>query len=204
MSDPIASRRPLVVTAAAYVLCLVAAALVVNAIGAWAIAGRIGGAARRAWAAAPKDADKYAGAYHGGLTVAGVVFVLIGAVLVVLAVFLLRGANLARIVTWVVAGVLALCCGCLTAGQLLGGTGTAVTGGNTMVDGVDAVKANQQITDAFPGWFGGLFITLLVLGLPGLIASIVLLSLPASGRYFRPVESDELAYGEQPPGADRP
>jgi len=204
VSDPIANRRPLTVTIAGYLLCLVAAALVVNAMAVWSIAGRVGAAARRAWAASPKDADQYAGAYHGGLTTAGVVLLVIAAVLVTLAVFNLRGANLARIITWVVGGALALCCGCLSIGQFLGGSGTAVTGGNTTVNGVDAVQANQQISDAFPGWFGALFVVLLVIGLPGLLATIVLLILPASRDYFRPVDGDELILDPQPPAEPTP
>lgn len=190
-SDPTVPGRPLTVTAAGYLLYLVAAALVGNAIGLWAITGRVSDAARQAWAAVPKDADKYAAAYHSGLTVAGIVFVIVAAVLVVLGALDLRGVNLARILTWVVGAVLTLCCGCLAIGQFTSGTGTAVTAGGSTVDGVDVARANQQIGDAFPGWSTALFILLLVVGLPALIATIVLLTLPSSRAYFRPAESLE-------------
>lgn len=184
MSDPIVNRRPTTVTAAGYLLYLVAAALVVNAVGLFAIAGRVGDAARRAWAAAPSRADQYAGAYRSGLTIAGAVFLLVAAGLVALALFDLRGARPARIMTWIAGGLLALCCGCLGVGQLFGGSGGVVSGNQTQ-DGVNVATANQQIADAFPGWTTGLFIVLLVVGLPGLIAAIVLLVLPSSGAYFR-------------------
>ncbi|GAA3394165.1 hypothetical protein [Cryptosporangium minutisporangium] len=94
--------------------------------------------------------------------VIGIVFgLLFAAAFVALALGVLRGSNVARIITWVVSG-LALCCvGVGTAASLL------------------------VIAKYLPGGYLAYSYTLTAVELIGFIAVIVLLALPASNAYFR-------------------
>jgi hypothetical protein len=99
---------------------------------------------------------------------------------VILAVFVNRGRNAARITAWVLLG-LSLCCGL---GGLAGNAlGSSMAGNNP--GGVDQAELNRRIADAQPDWYpavglvGGILSVLLVL------AVIILLALPASNDFFR-------------------
>ncbi len=101
-------------------------------------------------------------------TYVGIGFAVVGAILfIVLAMFLLRGSNAARITTWVICGLFLCCVG-------FSGIGAATSVGT------------------YPGWFvayqfGSVAISAIVY-----IGVIVLLLLPASNDYFKPQQQGQL------------
>jgi hypothetical protein len=97
---------------------------------------------------------------------AGVAYAVIIAFLA-LAMFVLRGANVARIVTWVVCGLF-ICC------SAYGVFGIATT------------------IATYPGWYAAYATTNAVLSLLIYIGVIVLLLLPASTAYFKPKPQGQL------------
>jgi hypothetical protein len=110
--------------------------------------------------------------------VSAVVEVLIVALFVILAVFVLRGKNAMRITTWVVAGLGVLCTLCGVAGN---GVATTMSNQQNGVSNQDTAA----LKDAVPGWARGTTLTVDVLVLVALIAVIILLTLSASNAYFR-------------------
>jgi hypothetical protein len=92
----------------------------------------------------------------------GIAFGLVfAAAFIGLALGVLRGSNVARIITWVVCG-LALCC-----------------------VGVSTISSILLISDYLPGGYLAYTYIFTALELIGFIAAIVLLALPASNVYFR-------------------
>ncbi len=186
MSDPVhivepPRARPAVVSAAVWLLYLVAALEVVSVAVQLSQAGTV--------------ADVYEDAYRGteseglmgtsmvvGTVLVAVVFGLLAIGFVVLGLLNGRGKNAARIVTWVLAGV-GLCCG------LLGSAGNALTssfntgGGNG--DQPDPAEVQRRLEAALPSWYQPLTISLGVPVLLALAAVIVLLALPPANEFFR-------------------
>ncbi|HEX5740673.1 MAG TPA: hypothetical protein VFY17_03850 [Pilimelia sp.] len=109
-----------------------------------------------------------------GVSVGVVVLLLFGAVLAVLAAFVNRGRNGARIGVWVLGG-LTVCCGTLG----------ALSDGLTMATGLSDGNT-QAFLDALPGWYTPTTTALRILGVLCMLAAVVLLALPASHAYFRP------------------
>ena len=70
--------------------------------------------------AAQQGADAARSFETFGGVIAGVLFAAVAAAVIVLAVLDGKGRNPARITTWVVAGIFALCCGCKSIGGLAG------------------------------------------------------------------------------------
>jgi hypothetical protein len=176
-----ARTRPATVTAATWLLLLVAALAVVSVGMAVATAGTV--------------ADVYREAYRGtelegteGVATAGTLggagfMVLLGIGLAVLAVLDYRGKNPARIVTWVIGG-LTLCCS---------GAGLALSGvtSNMQFDageGPDPAEVQRMVEDALPGWYGPVSITVTVLTILALAVALLLLALPPSNEFFRKPE----------------
>jgi hypothetical protein len=182
-SQPVAvpRKRPGVVTAAAYLMILVAVLIVVSTVVNLSLLGTTIDAMKKAYAGVP-NFDQV-GSFTRGIAIAGSVFyVLVAVGYVVLALFNLRGANPARIVTWVLAGVGVLCFGCGLAQQTTGGLSN-MGGGNT--NGVDVKAAAQQVADALPSWAAPLLTTIAVVNLLAVIVVIILLALPAANEFFR-------------------
>ncbi|HIW64177.1 MAG TPA: hypothetical protein H9881_17125 [Candidatus Stackebrandtia excrementipullorum] len=98
-------------------------------------------------------------------------------VMLVLAFFVLRGANGARITTWVFSGLMLLCS--------LAGIGILGLLGGFQAEGIDFGAVTEAGVDAVPGWYN-LFTTVggIVMVLAYLLI-IILLALPASNEYFR-------------------
>lgn len=117
-----------------------------------------------------KASDDYLAAHnaassnsYGTSEVFGIFFGLIfAAAFVGLALGILRGNNVVRIITWVVCGLVVCCVGFSTIGSI------AVIG------------------SYLPGGYLAYTYTVAFLELVGFIATIVLLALPASNRYFNP------------------
>src|SRR5690606_24856962 len=118
--------------------------------------------------------------------VAGIVGIaltaVIGVGLGVLAVFVRRGNQPARIVTWGLGGIYALCQVCGLAGNALP---TMQTGGQTDGPGSELEEFGRLIEEHTPAWMTTANTLLMIVGLAGLLGAIILLALPASNDYFR-------------------
>lgn len=112
---------------------------------------------------------------------------------VILAVFLNKGKNAARITAWVLLG-LSLCCGL---GSVAGNAvGNSMAGNNP--GGIDQAELQRRITDAQPDWYPAAGLVGGILSLLLVIAVIILLALPASNDFFRKPEPTPA--WEPPPG----
>jgi hypothetical protein len=121
-----------------------------------------------------------------GVYFAAAFALLIAAGYLISAIFVGKGKQWARILTWVWAGLFGVCCG------IAGLAGQAATGmlsgmGNT--GGIDQAKVQQDIMDLIPGWLNTVTIVLGVISLLSAIAVIILLALPPSNPYFRKQEA---------------
>ncbi|HEX2771455.1 MAG TPA: hypothetical protein VHN18_03370 [Micromonosporaceae bacterium] len=189
MSYPIGSqpqptapaRRPAAVTAAAALLAAMAAAGLANAIvGLLSLQGitdRFRSAAD-ATDANRSDVEGLVATLRIGLAVGLIISLVVAVLLVALAVGILRGSAGARIGTWVVCGLGALCgiCGlALLAGQRLVSLQT---------DSTDA-DALRALTDAYPGWWLGLNGALSAGQTIGYLLVALLLAVPSASRFFR-------------------
>jgi hypothetical protein len=211
-SQPHETRRPGLVTAAAYLMILVAVLEVVNVVANLATMGKVVDATRKAYAAAPNGDAIATGAQF--LAIVGAVLgLLIAAGFVIAALFDLRGSNAARIVSWALSGIAVLCFGCGTIGVAAGGALTNLQ--RRSVNGVDVQEATRQINEATPAWLKPTSVTILVINLLASIVIIMLLALPASNAFFRPrpIDDSDLVYpaypsplapGVPPPAAPQP
>lgn len=175
-------RRPGAVTAAAYLLFLVAVLIVVDAVISIVTAGAVADATRKAYESAGLPTTQ-TGFTQATAIFGGVFYLLLAVGLGVLGVLDLRGKNPARIVTWVVGG-LGVLCFCLGAvGSAVGGS--LLSGLPKARNGVSAADLAKQIQDAQPSWLQPTQTTLAIINLLALILVIILLALPASNAYFR-------------------
>jgi hypothetical protein len=100
----------------------------------------------------------------------------IGAGLAVLGAFVGRGRNGARITTWVLTGLFTACCGFDTLALVSGSPET-----RNYTQGTETTEYET------PGWARASDGTLSVLIVSALVAVIILLAIPVSNAYFRPV-----------------
>lgn len=174
--------RPAVVTAAAALMLLVTFLSVVSAILSLLVADDIRDAVITELDNQGVDqvvVDSMSGIFTI-VTVVSLGFAgLIAATLAVLSIFVLRGANPARITTWVVSGLFLLCGICQLAFQA---TGQYTASGEDME--VDAEAINRAAELATPGWYTPLQISIIGLELVSFVAIIVLLALPAANAFF--------------------
>jgi hypothetical protein len=115
----------------------------------------------------------------------GFISILFAVLFFVLALFVGRGKQWARITTWVVGG-LNLCCG--LAGLGLGGSSFASGMGGGTDTSIDSDRVNQGIADLVPSWLESVSLVLSIVSLIALIVVIILLALPPSHPYFRKAE----------------
>ncbi|WP_204002686.1 hypothetical protein [Virgisporangium aurantiacum] len=106
---------------------------------------------------------------------------LFAAGLAVLAAFVNRGNQPARIISWVVLGLLLCCNGIGLVGTAAGG----LFGGAGNTGGVDQEELARRIEDAVPGWTTPVNYVLLFVGIVASTAGIILLALPKANEYFR-------------------
>jgi hypothetical protein len=179
-----ASRRPAIVTAASYLLYLVAAMQLVNAAIAIATVGAAQRGYEQAYADFPELRDGAAGIAMVGVIFGVVVAAIFGAGYVVLGILDSRGKNVARIITWVAGGLGVCCFGFGLAGQAALGSlsGMGGTGGTGQPD---AAEVQRILTDAYPSWHGPAVTTIGVINVLAMLAVIVLLALPAANAFFR-------------------
>ncbi|MBL7260716.1 hypothetical protein [Paractinoplanes lichenicola] len=164
---------------AAYLLYLVAAIQVINAILTLAISSSLTDAIRDVYAGTEAEgAESFVSiVFIGG----AVINLLLGAGFAVLGFLDSRGKNAARIVTWVIGGI-SLCC----LGSSLGSTalvGGMDAGGTTGGPSQDEVQ--RRLNDAMPSWYTPSTTTLAVAGLLAILTIVILLALPASNVFFR-------------------
>jgi hypothetical protein len=183
-SQPMAAprKRPGVVTAAGLLLIVIAVLLAVEAVVTLATLSTVIDATKKAYAGVP-NIDQIAGVSQAAGIGTAVFYLLFAAGLVVVALLDLRGANAARIVTWVLTGLGVLCFGCGLAGSAAQGTFSGMGGNN--VNGVDVKAAAQQVQDALPSWVHPLQLAVGVINLLAAILVIILLALPAANAFFR-------------------
>jgi len=188
VAAPAPRQRPSVVTAASYLLYVVAALVVVSGIATLTTYHAVLNAVQ-ADDATSVDISTLQTAAKVGL-ILGIILNLIEAgVFVMLGIFVARGNNGMRITTWVIAGLGVLCFGCGAVGS---GISSSIAN-SEQSNGVTAVR----IQDAMPGWARGLSVTVSVLCTLLAIAIIVLLTLGPSNAYFR---SQQVAYVPAYPG----
>jgi len=195
-----AVKRPSIVSLAGALLYVVAAILVLRALLPLPFLGAVTDAAKEAYATSTDPnltGDDFARALQFGLIGSSVLSVLFGIGLAVLAMFDLRGKNVARILTWVFGGLGVVCCG-LGSAVSSASSFTAKTNNDS---GIDTKVAADRIADAYPSWFQPASIALTVIMTVALIAVIIMLLLPEANAYFRSAKS---AAPEVPPVAEPP
>jgi hypothetical protein len=189
-TPPVAAprKRPGLVTAAAGLLFLIAVLLVVDAVVTLSTVNTVYEATKKAYAGLPNLDQLATGTRIGGIAFS-VIYLLFAVGFVVLALLNLRGANPARIVTWVLTGLGVLCFGCLLG---LAGVGSSFggMGSNANTNGVDVKAAARQVQDALPSWVQPVQLTSQVLTVLSAILVIILLALPAANAFFRKPPED--------------
>lgn len=115
---------------------------------------------------------------------AGIAVLLVIAYLV-LAVFVGKGKQWARITSWVVVGLFGVCCG-LAGVASLGASGSF--GNMGAPSGIDQEKITADTAALLPEWLTPVTTTLSIVSLVASIAIVVLLLLPPSNPYFRKQE----------------
>jgi hypothetical protein len=181
-ASPGEKRRPAVVTAAGYLLFLVAAILIINALLPLPSLSKVLDATREAYANSTNPTpDAVASITRIAAIVGAIISVLFGVGFAILGALDLRGSRAARITTWVFAALGVLCTGCgLGSSGLSGRISTGTT-----ANGVDVKAATEHINAARPSWLTPTVAALSVIALLSLILVIILLALPAANAYFR-------------------
>jgi hypothetical protein len=180
-ATPAPRVRPGIVSAAAYLLYVVAGLEIINAILTFATLGPVTDAISDVYAdtTLSDSADTIITAFYAG---GAVVNLLLGALFAVLGAFDSRGKNWARIVTWVFGGI-ALCC----VGAGLGSSsisGSLETSADT-AGGPTPEEVQRRLDEALPSWYTPVGTTVTVIVLIALLAVIILLALPKSNEFFR-------------------
>jgi uncharacterized protein YidB (DUF937 family) len=130
------------------------------------------------------QAETVAGAAAIGAYIGALLPLLIGVLYLVLAIFVNKGKQWARITTWVVAGI-AVCC---NAFSLASNAASSALSGMGNTSGIDQAEVTKDLEALMPGWLTTTSMVLTVLTLLASIVVIVLLLLPPSNPYFRKVE----------------
>ncbi|GAA1502548.1 hypothetical protein GCM10009827_014050 [Dactylosporangium maewongense] len=204
--------RPSTVNLAVYLLYAAAGIELINIIISLVYAGALADGAKKAVAGTSQEGAGFGAGANGAVTL--IFGILIIVLLVLLAVFVGKGKQVARILTWVLGG-LAACCS-------LGGFAFSLAGESLWEQARKNDpklptwdKYNELLYSEVPGWFQPVTTVLGVLLILAILAVIVLLALPASHPYFRKVEAqweppapgtpgDSGYPGGYPPPADGP
>jgi hypothetical protein len=185
--------RPGVVTVAGYLLYVVAAAMVVQALTSLASVGPTRDVYARAYQGT--EASGLEGVLVGAMIFGAVINLLIAAGFVALALFNNRGKNASRITTWVIGGISICCTGFGLAGNAASSAMSGLGGTPSQPGMPDPQELTRQLEDAIPGWTTPVSLVSSLIALLCLIVVVVLLALPPANDYFRkPVSA------WQPPG----
>jgi hypothetical protein len=183
-------KAPAVVTAASAILFVLGVLGLISAIlslaGLGTTTDRFRLLAVRVTNATPGDINNQVNQLRVQTIIGAVIGGLIAILLIFLAIWLVKGSNMARIVTWVVCciGALCACCSGTSLFALSGLSRIEVSGDQQAEKQVDLAKA---LADSVPGWQKGVVGTVAVLQLLGYLAVAILLALPAANAFFRKV-----------------
>jgi hypothetical protein len=189
-SSPAPRKAPMVVTVASAILFILGLLGLLNGIlsliGLGTTTDRFHELGRRVANATPQDIDNQVTQLRVQTIVGAIIGLLIALLLIGLAFWLLKGSNTARIITWVLCGIGALCACCsgVSLFALSGLNRVTVSGDAQAEKQVDLAKA---LVDSVPGWQKGLGGTVSVLQLLGYLAVAILLALPAANAFFKRV-----------------
>ncbi|RKR89112.1 hypothetical protein BDK92_3449 [Micromonospora pisi] len=178
------ARRPIVVLLAAALLGLMAVGGLVHGLVGLATVGGTVDRFRAATAQVGGDrseVDALISLLRIGAGIGTAVAVVAAVVLGGLAVANLRGANGARIATWVVCGLGLLAGCCVLAVQVAQWSVPLSTGG----DGQLSAEVAGALSDAYPSWWVPLTVGLSITQALGYFVVATLLVLPAANAYFR-------------------
>jgi len=191
-STPAPSARPTTVSVSAYLLYATAALSLIGSLISLTTIGTTSEVYKQAYAGTVAEGTDsiILIATVGGL----VINILFAAGLAVLAIFNNRGRQGSRVTTWVLGGIVLCCSGVGLAGTAA--TSAFETSGSTA--GPSAREIQEQLTEALPRWYGVVTTTLSVLMLMALLASLILLALPASNNYFRAIKMMRQGGGWDP------
>jgi len=136
--------------------------------------------------ASSAEAETFAVATTAGIYINAALVLIIGVLYVILGVFVGKGKQWARITSWVIAGIAALCC---YGGNLIGTAASGMLSGmGGAQGGVNQEEATKAMEALVPDWLGTLVLATNVVGLVAALAVIVLLLLPPSNPFFRKPE----------------
>ncbi|MEV4507866.1 hypothetical protein AB0K00_02760 [Dactylosporangium sp. NPDC049525] len=177
--------RPSTVNLAVYLLYAAAGLELINIILSLAYSGALTDGAKKAVAGTSQEGAGLGQGATGAITV--VVGVLIIVLLSLLAVFVGKGKQVARILTWVLGGI-AVCCtiGAFGSTILLKSSWEQLRKDDQSLPTWD--RYNELLYSEVPSWYQPVTTVLGILLILAILAAIVLLALPASHPYFRKVE----------------
>jgi hypothetical protein len=187
--DPARPQRPGTVTISGYLLIGIALVSLLGVVTALASYPTVRDVFTEAYKGTAMENS--AGAVAIATLIIGILSVLLfGVGAAVLAPLVLKGKQPARIITWVLCGLLICCQG---GGLASSGFSGASFGQSGSANGVDMEQVQKQLNDGLADWIrpvelvsGGLLLVLAV-------AVIVLLTLPASHPFFRKQQEQQWA-----------
>jgi len=187
--EPAGQSRPGTVTAASGLLYLLALlSLAITALSAYSVSLLDAETFQQIYEDAgmsPTEAESAANIATSLAYVGAVPWVVFAVLFLILAIFVGRGRQWARITTWVVAGITSLCCfGTGLIGNAAGGMFSGMGGQS----GVNQDELTRRLEEMQPGWLPGVSAGLYGVGLLISIIVIVLLLLPPSNPFFRKPE----------------
>lgn len=178
--EPERPPRPAVVTTAGFLLYLLAALQVIGLLVSIPTYQAMGDVFPEVYKGTPME-DSAGVIMAVSIGVAALFVVIFAVGFITLGVLDLKGKQPARIVTWVMAGLLLCCAG---AGTATNGTGMSFSGSSS-TNGVDAEELQRRLEAATPGWVHPVSVSLSALQALIALAVIILLVLPAANAYFR-------------------
>lgn len=205
MAQPVARRRPGVVTAAAVTMIVVATAGLATVIGLLLAAARFDDRYRPLAVATDArlvDINHVGDAMRSVMGTVAVATFVVAVAFAALAVGVRRGSNALRVATWVLIAA-GLSCGCTQGGSaILAATTITYQGDPQRVD--VAGQLTQAVQDALPGWLSALLGTVAVIQIIGYILVAILLGLPPANAYFRRTPRPVAAPAPAPGGTPWP
>ncbi|MFG3343296.1 hypothetical protein [Glycomyces sp. NPDC048151] len=184
--------RPAAVAAVVWIQCVTAVVLVVSAVGFLVVKGTVRGEAERLMhhditGDFEIASGEIAWAIEGSFTQAAVFHVVLAAVFAVLAALNAQGAGAARVLTFVMSGVVLGCC--LPVGVFTRTNDDFFAHRSLLPQDSGGAEysneANEWITAATPQWVTALDWISVLLMAGGALAFLSLLNVPAAKRYFR-------------------
>jgi|SRR5581483_2414256 len=111
--------------------------------------------------------------------------VLLAIVYLILAIFVNRGKQWARIMTWIVAGLFGACCNLFA---VVGSAASSGFSGMGAPSGVDSKKIAEDTAALLPSWMQPVGVVLSLVSLLAALGAVIMLALPPSHPFFRKAE----------------